>query len=406
MRRLLIKELRSAWWVIALAYAITLVLILIGDPLAFRGDSGAFGWLVVPFLILGLRAYSGELGANTVEFLYSRPIKWWQILLAKLIVGIIAIVSTVLLGLLLYVLTAPRYYMPFLHETVLSGLGEMMGLLGVAFILGFGASALMPGIALSFIALLGIGVALGVVASFLDWIGRTFLISWLQGPVNAVFYSVGTGLIASILIIRKLPKLGVRQRWTVVGRFLVVGLAIGLILAAFGIPGEQTSKPSPMSLSRDGRLALYGKDTYYPQGKLGLVDTRSGEVQLVIPSQEPRSFAWSPDSRKVAFTENNHNILVVTASPKPEGWKAKSFESNGLIFTTMTWSPDSRFVAVRHEHGGEFVPTKTESVLLDTARKSVRPIKTKQFDRLEDVVPGNTPVYVKGHGLFWPPVVE
>ena len=403
MRRLLIKELRSAWWIIALAYAGVAALVLIGDPLAFRGDSGAFGWLVVPFLILGLRAYSGELGANTVEFLYSRPIKWWQILLAKLIVGIIAIVSTVLLGLLLYVLTAPRYYMPFLHETVLSGLGEMMGLLGVAFILGFGASALMPGIALSFIALLGIGVALGVVTSIVEWIGRTLLISWLQDPVNAVFYSAGAGLIASILIIRKLPKLGVTQRWVAVGRFLVVGLAIGLILAAFGIPGEQTSKPSPMSLSPDGRFALYVKDTYYPRGKLGLVDTRTGKVQLIIPSQLPKSFEWSPDCRKVAFTSDGKRILVVTARPKPESWTAASFPG-----WNMRWSPDSRFVAVRHDHGGEFVPTKTESVLLDTARKTVRPIKTKQFDRYEDVVPqlGNTPVYVKGQGLFWPPVVQ
>ena len=402
MRRLLIKELRSAWWVIALAYAITLVLILIGDPLAFRGDSGAFGWLVVPFLILGLRAYSGELGANTVEFLYSRPIKWWQILLAKLIVGIIAIVSTVLLGLLLYVLTAPRYYMPFLHEEVLKGLGEMMGILGVVFALSLGVSMLMPGIALSFIALVGIGAAFGVVASILDWIGRTFLISWLQHAENGVLYSTGAGLIASILIIRKLPKLGVTQRWVVVGRFLVAGLAIGLIVSAFG-PGEQPSTPSPMSLSPDGRFALYVKDTYYPRGKLGLVDTRTGSVQLIIPSQLPKSFEWSPDSRKVAFTSGDRRIVVVTAGPKPESWRVTSFAHED--WNTMRWSPDSRLLAVL-QYSGTKAHRHQFIWLVDPAAKTVRPIKTKQFDRLEDVVPGNTPVYVKAEGLFWPPVVQ
>ena len=404
MRRLLIKELRSAWWIIGLAYVITLVLILIGDPLAFRGDSGAFGWLIVPFLVLGLRAYSGELGANTVEFLYSRPIKWWQILLAKLIIGVLAIVSTVLLGLLLYVLTAPRCYMPFLHEQVLSGLGEMMGIFGAAFILGFGVSALMPGIALSFIALLGIGAAFGVVASILEWIGRALLVSWLQHAESGVFYSVGAGAIASILIIRKLPKLGVTQRWVVVGRFLAAGLAIGLIVSAFG-PGESRSTPFPMGLSPDGRFALYGKDTYYPRGKLGLVDTRTGNVQLVIPSpsQFPESFEWSPDSRKVAFASGDRRIVVVTAKPKPESWRVTSFAHED--WNTMRWSPDSRLLAVL-QYGGTKAHRHQFIWLVDPAAKTVRPIKTKQFPRYEDVAPGNAPVYVKGHGLFWPPVVQ
>ena len=405
MRRLLIKELRSAWWIIAMAYVIVLVLVLIGDPLTFRGDSDSYGWLVIPFLILGLRAYSGELGANTVEFLYSRPIKWWQILLAKLIVGVTAVVSTVLLGLLLYVLTAPRYYMPFLHEDVLKGLGEMTGILGVVFILGFAVSAMMPGIALSFIALLGIGVAFGVVASSLEWIGRTFLISWLKSAGYAVAYSAMAGLIGSILIIRKLPKLGVTQRWVVVGRFLAGGLAVGLILSAFGIPGESRSTPFPMGLSPDGRFALYGKDMYQAGGKLGLVDTRTGKVQLIIPSQVPADSEWSPDSRKIAFTSGDRRIVVVTAKPKPESWRVTSFAHED--WNTMRWSPDSRLLAIL-QYSGTKAHRHQFIWLVDPAAKTVRPTKFKQFDRYEDVVPqpGNAPVYVKGQGLFWPPVVQ
>ena len=399
MRRLLIKEFRSAGWIIGLAYAITLVLILIGDPLAFRGDSN-YGWLVIPFLILGLRAYSGELGANTVEFLYSRPIKWWQILLAKLIIGATAIVSTALFGLLLYVLTAPRYYMPFLHEESLSGLGEMMGVWGAAFGLGLAVSALMPGIALSFIALIGIAMAFGVAASALDWIGHVFLISWLKSAAYTVSCSAVAGLIASILIIRKLPKLGVTQRWAVMGRFLAAGLAIGLVLAAFGIPKEKPSTPSPLSLSPDGRFALYGKDTYDPQGKLALVETRTGNVQLIVPVKGPQYFTWSPDSRKVAFTSDNGNLAIITAAPKPESWTARKLAGQDV----MTWSPDSRLLAVVHYDGT--VGVRQDSFLVNPAAKTVRPMKFKKLDRYEDVVPGNDPIFIKGHGLFWPPVVK
>ena len=401
MRRLLIKELRSAWWVIVLAYATTLLLMLLGDPLMFRGDSSASSsWLIVPFLVLGIRAYSGEMGANTVEFLYSRPIKWWQVLLAKLIVGISAIVSTALLGLLLYVLTAPRYYMPFLHEELLSGLGEMVGVWGAAFGLGLAVSALMPGIALSFIALIGIAMALGVAASALDWIGKVFLISWLKNAETAVTFSAAVGLIAPILIIRKLPKLGVTQRWAVMGRFLAAGLALGLILAALGIPKEGPSTPFPMSLSPDGRFALYAKDAYDPQGKLALVETRTGNVQLIVQVKGPQYFTWSPDSRKVAFTSDDGNLAIITVAPKPESWTARKLGGQDV----MAWSPDSRLLAVVHYDGT--VGVRQDSFLVNPAAKTIRPMKFKKLDHYEDVVPGNDPVFIKGHGLFWPPVVQ
>lgn len=406
MRRLLIKELRSAWWIIAGAYAVVIVLVLIGSPLAFRGGLGdtSYDWLIIPFLLLGLRAYSGELSAGTVEFIYSRPIKWWKVLLAKLIVGVSAIVSTVGFGLLMYVLTAPKYYLPFLHESVLGGLTQMIGTFSLAFAFGFAASVLMPGVALSFIGLIGIGVGLGILTTITDWIARTYLISSLKEPVVALGIAVIFGAVASILIARKLPRLGIRERWVVMGRLLAAGFAIGLVFAAFGWLNETKVMPSPMSLSPDGRLAIYTKENYSAAGKLVLVDVRTGQVEVVIPSRDTMSFTWSPDSRKVAFTSDGKTIAIITAGPKPESWKARTFASGGWNYTT--WSPDSQFLAVRHEQSGEFVSTKTEYLLVDIGRKTVRTIKPKMFDRYEDVVPGNAPVYVEGHGLFWPPVVK
>lgn len=394
MRRLLIKELRSAWWIIGLAYAMVFAVVLMGDPLGFRGDEmgDLFGWLIIPFLVLGLRAYSGELGAGTVEFLYSRPIKWWQVFLAKLMTGVLAVVSTVLLGLLAYVLTAPHYYLPFLHEQLLKGLGEMMLILGVCFVIGFGASVLMPGIALSFASLVGIAVAMGTIGMCVERLGKAVHMTWLARSTYNIPICAAFAVIAVIPITRSLPKLGARQRWRIAGSFLAASVVVSIVLGAFGIPGQETSEAEAIRLSPNGQWALYGKDLWEANPRYGLVDTRTGKLRLVIPVRG-RTLKWSPDSSMAALASGK-GLVIVRTGPKPDYWKPGSLSGAG--FNWMTWSPDSRFLLLARTKG---------YFMLDVDRRTIRTIHPREFQRYEDVIrqPGDAPVLVKEHGLFWPP---
>ena len=395
MRRLLIKELKSAWWIIGLAYAMVAFVVLMGDPLGFRGygDGELFVCLMLPFLALGLRAYSLELSSGTVDFLYSHPIKWWQIFLAKLIVGLLAVVSTVLLGLLMYVLSAPHYYMPFLHEQVLAGLGEIMLVLGVSFAAGFAASALMPGIAMSFASLVGIVMVMAIVDSGLWQLGRLLDVRWLRQSAENIPYCGMLIALAVIPIARALPKYGTQQRLRIVSYFLAASVIIAMVLAAFGIPGKTASKPSTESLSPNGQWALYGKDQYTPNSRYGLANMRTGRVCLVIPTTENTSVIWSPDSSKVAVITGKA-LFIARTGKNPDLWKPSLSERR-----YGQWSPDSRLL---------FVPRKKGYFMLDIDHRTISGITPKEFARYEDVVPqpGGDPVYVKGHGLFWPPVIQ
>ena len=397
MRRLLMKELRSAWWIIGIAYAMVIAVVLMGDSLGFRGDEEGdlFMWLIFPFLTLGLRAYSAELSSGTVEFLYGRPIKWSKIFLAKFLIGILAAVSTALLGLLAYVLIAPHHYLPFLHEQVLSGLGEMVLILGACFAVGFGASVLMPGIAMSFASLVGIALVVGTVTDGIDRLGAAIHLQCLQRSADNIPICAIFAMIAVIPIARALPKLSARERWRIAGSFLAASIVVSIVLGAFGVPGKEASMPDAIRLSPNGQWALYGKNLYEDNPRYALVDTRTGKLSLVIPVKISK-IEWSPDSGKLALASGK-GLVIVRTGPKPDYWKSAALKNAG--FDYVTWSPDSRFI---------YLARKSGYFVLDVNHRTVRTFTPKTFHRYEDVIPqpSDAPVLVKGHGLFWPPVVQ
>ncbi len=162
MTRLLLKEFISCRWVLGLTCLGAVALILIGDPVFFRGGFGSLRayWLALPFLILGLRAYSSELAGDTVRFLYARPVKWWKIWIAKLLAGILGVVSVIVLAALVYALAAPDQYRPFVAEGIMRGLPVGLGVLAASYAGGFAVSMLMPGLALSFACLVAVLIML------------------------------------------------------------------------------------------------------------------------------------------------------------------------------------------------------------------------------------------------------
>lgn len=143
-----------------------------------------------------------------------------------------------------------------------------------------------------------------------------------------------------------------------------------------------------------------------PDGtSIAYVSDESGEYELVVAAQDgkgtPRRIkvpgsgfydrlAWSPDSRKIALTDNSWSLWVVDVA----AGKATKAASERLYAPQKTlmasWSPDSRWVA--YTLGG---PTYVRSLhVFDTVEGKSFPLT----DGMSDV---SEPVFDKGGKLIW-----
>jgi tricorn protease len=143
-----------------------------------------------------------------------------------------------------------------------------------------------------------------------------------------------------------------------------------------------------------------------PDGKsIAWVSDESGEYELLVAPQDgkgkPKRFsvpgsgfydrlAWSPDSRKVALTDNSWSLWVVDLATG----KATKVASERIYAPQKTlkptWSPDSRWVAYTLA-GPTYVRTLH---VYDTAEGKSYPLT----DGLSDV---SDPVFDKGGKLIW-----
>lgn len=116
-------------------------------------------WLPLPTvlaLLAGLGAYGSELTGARASFLYSRALSWKQVLLAKVLLGLTAVVGAPLLTAVIQCLCAPAQYRPFMTPAhLLLGMLWVILLTGIAFFIGLGCSIVLPGLAGSALALLG-----------------------------------------------------------------------------------------------------------------------------------------------------------------------------------------------------------------------------------------------------------
>jgi hypothetical protein len=159
MRRLITKELLEMRWNAAAVLAVVLTIVLLGDPIAYQTGTYASGWWLAPLAVaflMGLSGYSRETADGTLGFTFSRPIRWWWVLLAKVAAGAIALGGVVIVSLPVYLLRIPSIYRPFVNGT---GLAEGMAALwlaaGAAYIVGLLLSSMVPGVVLTFTVVLG-----------------------------------------------------------------------------------------------------------------------------------------------------------------------------------------------------------------------------------------------------------
>lgn len=148
-RRLLWKELHEVKWFAAALIGVPTMLAASGEVLTYRGEMhslGTFIWIAAG-LLLGALAYSRELGWDTPRFLYSRPIPWWHVWVAKLGVGVAMCFVAALLPAIAYRLACAEAYLPFATVGALAKGASIAFLLTLGcFLLGFVSSVVAPGL--------------------------------------------------------------------------------------------------------------------------------------------------------------------------------------------------------------------------------------------------------------------
>jgi hypothetical protein len=417
--RLIRKELLSAKWILLLTALGIVIALLIGDPLCFRGDEPTqlSFWLLVPAFILGLRAYSGELRGDTVRFLSSRPVKWWQIWIAKALAGLIATSGIFVFAGLAYAVTVPAVYRPFLVDGLRNGFVTMLPQVAAMFGLGFVVSVLMPGIALSFAALVGVvlgfSMPFAIIEGIADRTSSQALWAFVEAAgQNTFFLGCAAALIACILVARKLPKLDARERWSLWLKPMAGAFILACILGAFGvglIPSSDGEFVYATVLSPDGRWAV-AQISGRKKVRHVLVDTRKGS--RVLSWGDMRAYSWSPDSSRFAFTTPDDSLRILSVSPKPaitrlagvgsvrpKAQDARRDETNSAV----AWSPSGREIAVIWEYD---VPRKVifAAAVVAPDTRDVRTIKELPWKSYMETLPssGDGPILLSSDRLYWP----
>ena len=419
MTRLIWKELASAKWILLLTALGTLIALLTRDPLYFRGDTetGLAPWLMIPAFILGLRAYSGELSGDTVRFLSSRPVKWWQVWIAKAIAGLVATFGIFVFAALAYTVMVPAVYRPFLAEGLRNGCVALLPELGLAFGGGFVISVLMPGIALSFAALVAVFVGFSIPFAVLGEIANRTDSRALWDFVDAAgqdMFILGlvAGLIGCLLVARKFPKLDTRERWLLWMKPMMSAFALACILGAFGVglmssPGG--TLVDPIAISPNGRWTV-ARISEGEKEHSALVDTRSGRE--VLSWGNMRAYAWSSDSFRFAFVTPGNWLHVVSVSPHPSvmrlaGLSPVTPESRAAVregnWSAVAWSPSGREIAVIWQFTSRRRIIYTAAVIT-AATEGVRTIRElPQMSYLEPLPSsGDAPIVIAPGSLYWP----
>lgn len=263
MKSLLWKEFREKrLWLPAILLSI-IGPVLLGQGYTFYGPLQVmqYGWIAPSLLVvlfLGFATYSSELSAGTTDLLGSRPVSWKKILTAKLVLGLVLIVPTVLLAAALYRLTCPEAYIRYATPAIL---GERAGLsmaaLFVFYLIGLSCSVVLPGMVGALMVFLAVSIAQGAhlmlmnsgqTESLLKEIPLFSIISWWIGII-----------VAAMLILRFGITLSLSSR---AKKFAVIALAVVPFVAAVDfLPQVRAKRENPhvppvISLSGSGQYAL------------------------------------------------------------------------------------------------------------------------------------------------------
>ncbi|HEY3379306.1 MAG TPA: hypothetical protein VGL77_17650 [Armatimonadota bacterium] len=164
--RLLWKEFSERrWWAICWALVI-LAVSLVAHGQRFCGDVGWMRWNSLSLVfagVVGLGGYTGELKRGRALFLFTRAVRWQEVLLAKVLFGAIMLLGVPLLAACIFRLTCPEPYRHFITlPNVLSGIGALARPAALCYLVGLACSVILPGLAGGTLAVISISLAIAV----------------------------------------------------------------------------------------------------------------------------------------------------------------------------------------------------------------------------------------------------
>ena len=165
--RLLWKEWRERrWW--ALGWALSMLVVgLIAQAQRYYmfGNGAPSVWNCLPLLfagVVGLGGYASELQRGRALFLCARAVRWQELLLAKLLFGVIVSLGLPALAATLLFLTCPGpYHAVITPSHLLAGIGAEAWPMLLCYAGGLACSVLLPGLAGSVLAVVSIAIIIG-----------------------------------------------------------------------------------------------------------------------------------------------------------------------------------------------------------------------------------------------------
>jgi|GEM_PF-2111886 len=224
MRRLLWKEWqeRRLWIALWVATGAALTALGKGQGVCNIAWMDSNWGMLIPLaaLLAGLGGFGSELHRGRAAFLYSRAVTWKQILGAKLLLGLAAIIVSVIASAAAGRLLLPaEYHQLITPHSLLSGALVMAGFTAGAYLLGLAFSTVLPGVAG------GLLVAVG-------WMAFISLLplSGIKEPVFSIILTLLAPLAAGLLIARFGVTLHAMARLRRFALVALAGLAAGVLL--------------------------------------------------------------------------------------------------------------------------------------------------------------------------------
>jgi hypothetical protein len=369
MLRLIWKEYREQrLWLLPLL-ASTVGLIAFRQSYTFCGSEFE-GWVVLSFiaaLLFGAGAYSSEIAKGRADFLYSRRVSWKKVAMAKLLVGLGLILTTLVLAAATYKFLCPGPLARFATIDRL-GLGMVYAILltVLPYLAGVVCSVVLPGVFGGMIVALAALAAFAVNAQPLASAHQLFspasmLYGWFLALAFAALVTVRFGV--------TLPTASRLHRYALIA--IVVGIALGSTLGQTHLDDRIASIPPSqytfLSLSPDGQYALaqwerLGRippsqsgvdsslESQIPPIPLYLVRLSDGsKVKVGGLSHSPRQCYWTDARTAVVFDISAHRVYTVSAASEdgPLGKKATvRFLDVGEIPTSLIIPSPNRHLAL------------------------------------------------------------
>lgn len=312
-----VKIFLKEWRENILVFSLSIVLLLALIVLNFSGEeeltmyfSGMFLWIFLPFtaLLIGSGGYYSEFRDNAWIYMFSRPVKKWQIWLIKYIALLSIFITVVLIFYLLL--------------QFLPGLKEILDDSGLLFMMG-GLFAYSPFLLISFFALtisysisilsekqfvlVFVSILIGTVFLFLAWKYQEFLIMtyfYFRRVEGLVLLAGLSFMVASVLTFMKADFSQKGKKILRFSKYLVI-----FIVASFAIHLLWVTKGrmfSTRTLFHSFHSHKIGSDVYVNSFRHGILKYDAKQDEFLKLNRKSRFSEWifSVAGGKVAFLKD------------------------------------------------------------------------------------------------------